>query len=102
MKQGHVRIIAAALACLFAAAAPVFAKSAKKKAKTDKEAAKRHGAKKGAVDADARENKNANKEKDGPAAAAESSAKVRSGTPQEPAPEKSDAKKDPMKDMGSR
>lgn len=111
MKQGNGRIIAAALAGLVAASAPAFAKNDKKKAKDGKDAPemvkcygvnKCAGHNKCAGAGNACAGKNACKGKGWLPMPKESCDNIVGGTTQEPAAEKSDAKKDPMKDMGSK
>lgn len=108
MKQGNGRIIAAALAGLVVAAAPALAKNDKKKEKDASKMVKCYGVNKcaghnkcaGAGNACA--GKNACKGKGWLPMPKESCDNIEGSTTQEPAPEKSDARKDPMKDMGSR
>ncbi len=109
MKKREGLIVAAALAGLIAAAAPALAKNDKKKAKDAKdETVKCYGVNKcaghnkcaGAGNACA--GKNACKGKGWLTMPKESCGNIEGGTTREPAPEKSDAKKDPMKDVGSK
>lgn len=109
MKEGNGRIFAAALAGLVVAAAPVFAKNDNKKAKDAKEETvkcygvnKCAGHNKCAGKGNACAGKNACKGKGWLAMPKESCDNIEGGTTQEPAVEKSDANKDPMKNMGSK
>lgn len=109
MKERNGRIIAAALAGLVVAAAPVLAKNDKKKAKDAKEELvkcygvnKCAGHNKCAGKGNACAGKNACKGKGWLVMPKESCDNIEGGTTQEPAGEKSDANKDPMKDMGSK
>ncbi|MBI5246231.1 MAG: hypothetical protein HY923_03555 [Elusimicrobia bacterium] len=108
MKNRDGLIVAAALAGLVAASAPALAKNDKKKTKDAKDEVKCYGVNKcaghnkcaGAGNACA--GKNACKGKGWLPMPKESCDNIEGGTTREPAAEKSDAKKDPMKDMGSK